>query len=272
MCDNSLAVRSCAAKALLATSVHDKPLALELFQQLVDTDERLLATAYVQHFICHHIHGHWAALESCVRRMLHSVEPEVREGGARLACLAAFDNECAGKLAEEAAAGDDAQRLGVARIASANIGIASCRTWCEAQLRALFGDSCEEVRREAALCFANLRGEPLADYEELFRGFIASPAFADGAFWILEVLEESTCRVPGVTCEVCAQFIERFGDEARDIRTRYAGDVGTVSKLLLRTYHQHQDDEWGGHCLDLIDRMCLGAIPNITRSLNEIER
>ena len=60
-----------------------------------------------------------------------------------------------------------------------------------------------------------------------------------------------------MTCMVCERFLDRFAGEARDIRTRHAGDARTVVKLIFRTYQQHQQDEWTVRSLDLIDRLCL---------------
>jgi len=81
-----------------------------------------------------------------------------------------------------------------------------------------------------------------------------------------------THRLPGITCSVCERFLKRFGDEAKDIRTGRPADAMTISKLVFRTYHQHQRDEWAGRCLDLIDRMCLEGIDHVKRGLDEFER
>jgi hypothetical protein len=45
-----------------------------------------------------------------------------------------------------------------------------------------------------------------------------------------------------------------------------------VVKLLFRTYHQHQRDQWAPRCLDLIDRMCLEGIQDVSKGLEEFER
>ena len=67
-------------------------------------------------------------------------------------------------------------------------------------------------------------------------------------------------------------FLERFSDEAGDIRTHRAGDSRSLTKLILRTYHQHQRDEWASRCLDLIDQMCLEGTYEIRTNLDEYER
>ena len=138
--------------------------------------------------------------------------------------------------------GSPSQRLGVAAIASRNLADKDSRTWCEEQLKVLFSDDDAEVRRKAGSCFSYLKSEPLETFEELITIFCDSQAYQEGSYPILSALESSGRRLPGITCTVCERFLERFSDEAKDIRTGRFGDVAIVSKLLFRTYHQHQRD------------------------------
>ena len=99
-----------------------------------------------------------------------------------------------------------------------------------------------------------------------------SRAYESDSSSILFALEESSEKLPGITAIVCEKFMSRFADEARDIRTSRSGDVHMVAKLVFRTYHQHEADEWGSRCLGLIDQMCLEGIHEVSRELAEFER
>lgn len=270
--DKSISVRSCVASTLLAVTSHDTPLALELFTKLDAADDRLLATQYADRFIYHGLRQYFVQLRPYVERMLRSKELKVSEAGARLTSLAALCHGDAADLVKEAISGSPSQRLGVARVASSNIAYAECRPWCEERLLALFNDDDREVRREAASCFRHLKNEPLESYENLITAFCDSPAYQEDSFPVLHVLADSLRRLPGITCVVCEKFLARFSDEAKDIRTHRAGDVHTVAKLIFRTYHQHQRDEWAPRCLNLIDRMCLEGIRDVKSGFDEFER
>jgi transcription initiation factor TFIIIB Brf1 subunit/transcription initiation factor TFIIB len=270
--DQSLAVRSCVASIVLAVARHDVPLALQLFQRLLLTDEHLLQTPYVERFIYYNLREHFEELRPIVERMLRSTIPEVSRAGARLASLAALHHDSAANLVGEAMSGTAAQRRGVAEVAAANIGHAECRTWCEPRLLQLFSNADAKVRGEAASCFRHLEKEPLEAYEDLIMAFCESAAYQEDSFSILHMLEDSVHRLPGITCIVCEKFLDRFSDEAKDMRTHRAGDSHTVVKLIFRTYHQHQQDDWAGRCLDLIDRMCLEGIHEVKSGLEEFER
>ena len=157
-------------------------------------------------------------------------------------------------------------------MASAHIGKAEHRQWAEQQLLLLFNDSDSAARQKAASCFRYLEGQPLESYENLINKFCNSAAYQEDSSSILHALGESPQKLPGITHTVCEKFLDRFGDEARDMRTHRAFDSHNLAKLILRTYHQHQRDEWADQCLDLIDRMCLKRIYDIRSRMNEYER
>ena len=252
--DPSAAVLSCVAGTLLATDYCDPMLGLSLFQNMDLSEDRLLATGHVYRFILGGLRGRFAELRPVVERMLRSSEPDVCEAGARLASIAALEHESAADLADEASRGDARHRLGVAQVASANIAVPECRAWSEAKLAALFNDDDADVRRKASSCFRYLRDEALNTYDDLIAAFYDSRAYQEDSYSILHTLEDALGRLPEKTCVVCEQFLDRFADEARDVRTSRDGDIHTVTKLIFRTYQQHQNDAWTSPSLDLIDR------------------
>ena len=270
--DPSAAVLSCVAGALTAVAYRDRALGLSLFLGMDLSEERLLATRYVYSFIRNRLHDSYPELRPVVERMLRSSDPEVCKAGARLVSLASIAHDDAGALVVEAVSGSVDQRLGVAQVAAANVGVPQYRTWCEAQLAEMFSDGGAEVRREAASCFRNLADDALDTYSDLIETFCNSTAFQEDSFALLHALQVSLGRLPGMTCVVCEKFLDRFAGEARDIRTRRAGDSFTVTKLVFRTYQQHQNDEWTPRSLDLVDRLCLENIGDPARELEHFER
>jgi hypothetical protein len=270
--DKSISVRSCVAKTILAAARNDFLLASNLFNRLAMSSERLLATRYVDHFIYLGLHEHFAYFRPYIERMLRSTDTKVSESGARLAGLAALYHESATDLVKEAMNGRPSQRHGIAQVASRNIANGECRAWCEAHLLALFNDGDRDVCRTAASCFRYMENEPLETYESIIATFCDSLAYQENSSPILHMLENTLHRVPGVTCVVCEKFLQRFSDEAKDIRTNRAGDVHTLSKVIFRTYHQHQRDDWAQRCLDLIDRLCLEGILEAKTGFEAYER
>ncbi len=276
--DESVAVRACASSTLLAITNHDWEFALAQFARLTNSkgsldNDRLLATRDVDYFIHCALHDHFGQLQSIIERMLRSKVSEINEAGARLASLAVlYNHNEAEDIVEEALQGSPSQRLGVAKVAASNIGRDDCRPWSEQKLLRFFNDSDDKVRQEAATCFCNLEEQPLESNTTLINKFCNSAAYQEDSSSILYALEKSSHRLPGITYVACEKFLERFSDEAKDISKGRAGDIPTVIKLVFRTYHQHQQDEWACKCLDLIDRTCLEGIDEIRGNLDEYER
>jgi hypothetical protein len=270
--DPSASVRSCVAWTLRAVAHHSIPVAMSLLSRMNLSEDRVLATPRMDELVRDALPKHLDNVRHIVERMLRSQDPDVAEAGARLSALSAIYHPEVAALEAEAFRGSAQQRLGVARVASANIALADCRLWCESRLVSLFDDEDQEVRREAATCFRYLEKEALEGYAELIAAFCDRRAFQDDSFSILHVLEESLRKLPGMACIVCEKFLERFSDEARDVRTSRIGDAHTVTQLVFRTYQQHQQDEWTSKALDLIDRLCLEGVGDVNDAFGVFDR
>ena len=255
--DKSVSVRACVSSTLLAISNHEPEFALEQFLGLVKPrgsqigNERLLSTYEVERFVNFGLNKHFGRLRDVIERMLRSELPETAQVGARLASIALLlHHENAKTLVEEALHGHALQRMGVAQVATRNIGHSQYRQWSEQNLLMFFDDDDRDVRAEAATCFRSMEGQSMESFENLITKFCDSAAYQEDSFSLLNALEDSSHRLPGITYNVCKIFLERFSDEARDFRTRRSGDSRSVTTLLLRTYHQHQQDEWASKCLN----------------------
>ena len=270
--DPSTCVRSCVAGTLRAVYAHDAARAIALFAHFDCSDDRILATPHVTALLHSWLRKHLEDARPHIRRMTCSSNDSVAQAGGRLAGLAVLYHAEAGDLDREAAGRGASQRLGLAEVAAANVGSEDCRTWCEERLCTFFNDQDAKVRAEAASCYRQLREAPLDQCEPLILAFVDSMAFREDSFSVLYLLEQSPHRLPGLTCLVCEKFMERFGDEARDIRTARAGDVHQVAQLVFRTYHQHQSDEWTQRALDLIDQLCLELIVDVRPELDAFDR
>ena len=277
--DRSSAVRACAANALVGISFHDRGYALCLFQKLVESCDNdvdadsLLATRDVEWFINFCLREDFARLRPVIARMLESSKSDVRQAGARLAGLAAlYRHNAADSIVEEALRDDSYQRLGLAEVAARNIGHKECRDWSVRHLLRFFNDTDQEVRREASSCFGSLENEPLEQYEDLINRFAESTAFEESSWYLVTAIEKSSHRLPGMTYVVCAKLLDFPDDGALDRSTHRSTDLGTVSTLILRVYHQHQQDEWTVKCLDLIDLMYRKRNREIRWHMEEFER
>ena len=253
--DSSIAVRSCAAEALTAVLNYDRHLAVCLFQQLCETEDALLGTHSVEHFLYYALPTHFQELAPIVEQMIMSELPEVVKVGTRQACLTSLVMEEARWLAELCLSGTEAHRTAAAEIFVANLRTARFREFCESALVQLFYDSSSEVRSQSAKCFFRFEGEQIGEYVSLIKAFVQSSAFSTDCHDLIYTLEKTTAKLLDITYLVCEQFINAVGSSAADIRTRSAAYANTISQLLIRVYSQSKDQTLQSRCLDLIDRL-----------------
>jgi hypothetical protein len=251
----SIAVRCCVADTLTAVLKHDRELDMPLFTQLCNSEDALLETHYIDRFLFYALQTHFEKLQPLVERMIGSLEPEVATVGARQVCLAPLCVEEARPLAERCISGTEVQQMGAAEVCAANLRTASFRSVCEKELIALFKSPFEKVRSKVSACFHGFEGEELGAYEGLVDAFVQSPAFASNYFHLIYALDQTTAKLPNVTCLACERFLNTFGREAGDIRTGRSADADMVCRLIVRVYSQTRDERLQIRCIDVIDRM-----------------
>ena len=271
--DRSPAVLSCVAGTLRAVAYRDAALGKSLFQNMNLSEDRLLATRHVDHFLRNRLHEDFAELQPIIERMLRSSDSGVQKTGARLASFAVLlHGNSAVTFVEKALNGGTGSRLGVAEVAAANCAVPEYRVWCRESLVAFFDDDEADVRLEAASCFRKIGDDALDESATLITAFCDSRAYQDDSDSLLRVLEQARGRLPGEACLACEKFLDRFAGEATDIRTKHAVGAHTLAKLVFRTYQQHQHDRWTYRSLDLIDRLYVEGIVDVHGEMEEFER
>lgn len=270
--DSSIAVRSCVAEALTAVLNYNRDLAVSLFLKLCETEDVLLGTQSVEHFLYYASLTHLQDLAPIFERMLNSDLPEVVRVGARQACLSSIDLEEATSFSERCLTGSETHRLAAAEIFVANLRLARYRESCEKRLIRLFNDPDEKVRDEAAKCFFKFDGDELGDYTDLIQAFVDSPAFTANCHDLIYALEKTTAKLSDVTCLVCEKFVDSLGSATADIRTSSAADADIISELLIRVYSQSKEQSLQSRCLDVVDRMAQLGTYGLDKALQQFER
>lgn len=273
--DDSLSVRTIVARTVAAVASRDPAMGHALFRKLVDCDDRILATDYVDHFITTSLVDYVDEMRPIVLRMLGASHDKVCEAAGRIACLAVLHHPGEQDLADQALAAGPSCRKGAALVAKDNLLEADVRPWCEKMLIRCFHDEDDEVKRIAANCFWYLWQNPnydLAPFEHLIGEFLESPAFALEPTMLLYALEESRLQLPATSIQVCRRFLEKCVDQARDFSTALGGDAIHVGKLIFRAYAQTGDANRRAAALDLIDESCLRGLFTAKDRLAEFDR
>lgn len=268
--DQSIGVRACGVRCLVALFNVDRSLAVDLFLKLVDGADPVLGTGEVRNFIHHAIYPHYPKLRPLLLRMLKSPDKKVRETGAQQITVASLDPEIDADDLEEALNGDQDCRAACAGVFAFNLDDESVRSVCRERLAGFFNDPEKSVRDEAASCFRHLDSDVLASEAELIGTYIQSLAFADGAPWLTFALSEATVLLPDVVCGIPERLAELHGDGRADIHQQR--DYYRLPELVLRLYRQTSEPAIRRRCLDTIDRMLEHGIAQIDSELGKVER
>ena len=255
--DPSDAARACAADAFLGVLRHNRDFAVELFLDLCDADERLLATHPFEDFLKYALPTHFTELEAVLARMMQSQEEAVATAGALWACYASLTVEEALPLASQCPSGSKSQRLGAAEVYAANLKLSAHRSVSEDMLKKLFHDAEAEVRQKAARCFYGFEGRELGEYESLVAEYIQSPAFEPEHNPLFDALEKTTANMPDLVLAACERIFELAAVKTGDLTSAVAGTSSIIAKLIVRVYSRTTDPTLRSRCLDIIDKMSL---------------
>ncbi len=199
MNETSESVQSCIAFTLRAIAVRDYCHAIDLFRQCCEKVPSLPCSRDGYDLLRGGLREHFESLWPYLESMAQSSSPECVAAGAKLVCIAALTNSAAQRMADDAVAGSQSQRLAAAQIASANLDVTELRSWCEAQLLRFFNDPDKDVRRAAGHCFSQIEAEPIESFAELIAAYCRSAAFEDNSHSLLSTLERSTDKLPGTS-------------------------------------------------------------------------
>ena len=269
--DPSTAVRSMVAEVLIALLNFDRDLAVELFVELCNDDEVLVAQT-VEQFLNYAVATHFSDLRQVLERAVHSASRDANLVGARQAAVASLSTKDADDLVSECRDGSEPLRLGVTQVAAANIANQQYREELKAILLEAFLDPNEEVRSAASGVFGRIEGEDHSDYRDLLLRFLESPITEDGYDLIFRYLSSASGDISHEAVLVCEKFLCKYGSEIGNIQTSAARHADAVTTLAIRAHEQTDDDATRERALNIIDQLVSVNAYHIDEALDQFER
>ena len=245
--DDVLAVRVCAAEAIVALFNHVPQQALDLAERLFDapidvldapTSERLLTYAVLQD-------------PDRFARMLADAlagPPGVAMRAGRSWAMARWRGRLPRDVTDDARELPTAARRGAAGAFAANVADSLD------DLSLLFNDDDHEVRQQAGRAMWSLDEVAVDGSDALIDAFISSAAFAEHMDMFINTLERMSLTLPASTITVCERAVDIAGADLGDITTAHARVSSDLVTVVLRLYRQG-DNHLRTRCLDLIDRL-----------------
>ncbi len=259
--DVNMAVRTCAAEAVVALLNHDSDRALALAEQLLDapidvfdarTTERLLAYCVLR------------APERFSIHLQQAIEgPDaVAERAGHVWAIADYRGAIGHPVSGVISAFPPRARVGAAEVLAENVADSA------GALAGLFDDPEPDVRSAASRGMRTIAEMTPDAAGPLIEAFIRSAAFSDNMNDLIDSLEKLGTRLPASALEACERAVEVGGRELGDIRSARATVGVDLITVVLRLYRQG-DAEMRSRCLDIIDRLTDLDVYGVDRALAE---
>ncbi|MEV5910510.1 hypothetical protein ACWEGX_09660 [Streptomyces chartreusis] len=257
--DPVLAVRVCAAEAVLAQMNQDPQNALDVAEQLLNhrdtnvynapTTRRLLIQALVRDS---------SRFASHLNRALQSPGDAAELAGQAWA-VAAIQGCLTPDLPQTAQELSDVARRGAAAVFAQNVDHYP-------HLVPLFSDDDPEVRKNASLGMRQAFELLPVQADEVVKAFLDSKAFSDHLEQLTFALYDHSGPLPAVAIDACERIVQHAGQQLGDLRTHRAADGHHVVSAVLRLYRQSPQPE-RIRCLDIIDSLSQAGAYGLTAAL-----
>jgi hypothetical protein len=257
--DPVLAVRVCAAEAVLALMNQDPQKALDVAEQLLKhQDANVYNAPTSRQLLIHALVRAASRFASHLKRALHGPEGTAEIAG-QVWAVAAIQGCLAPGLPSTVQALSDTARRSAAAVFADNVDH-------YAHLVPLFSDDDPEVRKNSSLGMRQAFGLLPAQADELVRAFLDSTAFPDHLEQLAFALDDHTGALPAVAIDACERIVQHAGRQLGDLRTHRAADGQHVVSAVLRLYRQSPQAELM-RCLDIIDRLSQAGAYGLTAAL-----
>jgi hypothetical protein len=269
--DPVLGVRTCVAEVLTGCLLHARPKVVEAFARLVDADDVLLATHPVQTLMIYIGSVDAELIDPVLSRMLASSDMDVQRAAGVLAAFAALEWERP-ELMAAAKRLVPAGRRGVAELCAARLEISANGALAQATLIALLSDEDAAVREEAAGVVNNLRGREVGPHAKLLKELIGSPAYPEASRQLCAVLEQAVDEVDALVMQIADRYLGLLAEAQSGTERRSAGDVRSISRLVIRGLAQSANDDRTSKLLDVLDRLLEAGVYGIREVVEGFER
>ena len=265
--DPVLSVRTCVAHIIGACLRHEPSRAYEAFDQLIDTDDILLATRSVERLILCIGNSTPEKIDPIVDRMLKSEEPKVREAGGNIAVFAACHWNRP-RLMERVLAADVDIRKGAAESCVKMISASQDSKLVLDALHKLMNDEDDEVCKKVGEIAEVFNGHELCLPVDFLKELIKSPTYIHVIPQLLIHLEKVTDKVDDLIALTLYRFIEINGDDIANMQTRSY----RILDLVIRGLAQAKNKKRISALLDVLDHLVEMNVYGINEKIERIER
>jgi hypothetical protein len=270
--DPSVAVRCCVAYLMTFCLRYARNEVVAAFPQLIQTDDRLLATTPVLDLMTYIGVNEPAVIEPIVQRMMASTHTGVRKAGGMMAAFAGLERGLKQLLTAARESQDSATRQGAAEVCAQRLPLTADSAAATSALEEFLNDKDDDVRQAAAQVAGALRERALRPTAGLLTALISSQSFQHALPQLILTLDAAPDRIDDLAILCARRFLEIYAADVDNLATAAAGEARDVGRLIIRAYAQAIDAASRAQTLDLIDELLLAGAFDFARMVSEAER
>jgi len=259
--DPTMAVRTCAADAVLALLNHESDLALDLAAKLLDSPLDVLDARTTERLLIHCVLRRPEQFAGYLQQAIEGPDA-VAERAGRVWAVADYRGSVLPPVPEVVSALAPSARRGAATVLAENVADSADA------LGALFDDPDEQVRAAAARGMRRVSQVDAEALDRLVEAFMRSAAFAEHMDYLIDALADFDTWLPTSALEVCERAVVQSERELGDIRTARSLLGLDLIKIVLRLYRQGEPQA-RRRCLDIIDRLTSLNVYGVSEALSE---
>lgn len=260
--DDILAVRVCAAEAVLALFRDAPENALDLAETLFEAQVEVLDTNATERLLDHTLFQSSERFAHVLAKGLAGTA-EVATRAGRIWSLARLRDRLPSDVERDFRLLPPAARIGAATVLCLNVSD------CLDVLPLVFDDDDRDVRAESWRAMQSLDEVTQTDQVALIDAFISSTAFEEQTRSLIHALEQLTSTLPSNSITVCERAVGITGPDLGDIRTSSAAMSRDLITVVLRLYRQG-DAHTRSRCLNVVDKLTEFNAYDLDQALNDI--
>jgi hypothetical protein len=269
---SSRSVLACAFIICCQLSEIDGERAVDLFLAMVEDEPFLLTTHYADRFFHWALHHHFKRVEHLLPLLLSNSDEEMHESGGRHAALVALRDPSQSSYLETAFEAGVQARIGIIRVARANLMDPKDQAICISWLVRSFKDLSQEVQKKAARCFTlsdRDERDRVRELPQLVQAFLESPAFDADPTPLLDAIDGSDGAINELALLTCERYLQDQGSYGSAAHPR---DYYLASDLVFKCYHQLNQPSYRHRVLTLIDQLAILGNRDGDRELDKFDR
>ena len=245
--DETVAVRACAAEALIALLDHAAPQALDWAERMFDTDIAVLDARSSEILLTCAVLRDPDRFASTLAEAIAGPENIAVRAG-RIWAVARWREQLPASIVTDVCALPVAARRGAVEAFASNVADSLD------DLRRVFDDDDPGVQEKLEIAIRRLDDVPASELEDLIDALTESRAFPQHLYSLIYALEQLPAEMPTNAITACERAVEITGAALADPSTTSALTGHDLTKVVLRLYRQG-NQEARVRCLDIIDRL-----------------